>query len=807
MKFLKDLFGGDPRQFGMLFALVALVAFFQIQTQGLMLTSANVMNLLNGNAYILVLAIGMVLVIIAGNIDLSVGSVAAFAGILVALALRDWGLPTWAAVPFCLAIGALIGAWQGFWVAYVGIPGFVVTLAGMMLFRGANQYVGQSNTIPVPAEIQFLGGGYLPEMGPTLGAGFNNPTLLLGLAAILWLVLGTLRARRLTRRLGGELSPPGAMVARLLLLGAVIAFLTYLFASGRPGTSFPVPGLILVSLVLLYSFIAERTILGRQVYAVGGNIQAAQLSGVNTWRVNFLVMMNMSMLAALAGLMFVGRATASGPFDGVNWELDAISAVFIGGAAVSGGVGTVIGSVIGGLVMAVLNNGLQLLGVGADMTQIIKGLVLLLAVAFDVYNKTQGRPSLLGLLFPRPAAVGSAPANAAAAGSAPSPVARPRFLKQILGLVVLLGLGLALVLALLPWGGGRPGDTPAPAGRQSVTAPSGQAAGPGPGFAQNALIGVALPQKTSENWVLAQSLFRDDLQAAGFRFDVQFANGGVPEQENQIQTMVTKGARVLIVGAIDGSQLGAQLTEAKQAGATVIAYDRLLKNTAAVDYYLAYDNFKVGELQGQALLEGLARRKGPGPWNIELIAGSPDDANSQVFFDGAMSVLQPRIADGTLIVRSGQITFAQTATQGWKAENAQKRMDTILAGTYPSRELQGILAPNDTLARAALTAAKAAGKALPVVTGQDSEVESVKSILRGEQYSTINKDTSALVRQAILMVKALQQGRAPEINDTQSYNNGVKRVPAYLLAPQIVTQENVREAYANDPVLKTIVNP
>jgi putative multiple sugar transport system permease protein len=806
MKFLKDLFGGDPRQFGMLFALVVLVTFFQIQTQGLMLTSANVMNLLNGNAYILVLAIGMVLVIIAGNIDLSVGSVAAFAGILVALALRDGGLPTWAAVPFCLAIGALIGAWQGFWVAYVGIPGFVVTLAGMMLFRGANQYVGQSNTIPVPAEIQFLGGGYLPEIGPSLGAGYSNLTLLLGLAAILWLVLGTLRARRRTRRLGGELSPPGIMVARLLLLGAVIAYLTYLFASGRPGTSFPVPGLILVSLVLLYSFIAERTILGRHVYAVGGNTQAAQLSGVNTRRVNFLVMMNMSMLAALAGLMFVGRATASGPFDGVNWELDAISAVFIGGAAVSGGVGTVIGSVIGGLVMAVLNNGLQLLGVGADMTQIIKGLVLLLAVAFDVYNKTQGRPSLLGLLFPRPAAAGPSPAIAAA-GSAPPPGARPRSLKQILGLLVLLGLGIALVLALLPGGGGRPGDTPVPVGRPSVTAPAGQVAGPGPGFAPNALIGVALPQKTSENWVLAQSLFQNDLQAAGFRFDVQFANGGVPEQENQIQTMVTKGARVLIVGAIDGSQLGAQLTEAKQAGATVIAYDRLLRNTAAVDYYLAYDNFKVGELQGQALLEGLAKRKGPGPWNIELIAGSPDDANSQVFFDGAMSVLKPRIADGTLSVRSGQITFAQAATQGWKAENAQKRMDTILAGTYPTRDLQGILAPNDTLARAALTAAKAAGKALPVVTGQDSEVESVKSILRGEQYSTINKDTTALVRHAIHMVTDLQQGRAPEVNDTHSYYNGVKVVPAYLLVPRIVTLENVREAYANDPVLKDIVNP
>ncbi len=396
MKQLRDIFGGDLRQFGMLFTLVALVAFFHVRTGGYVLTPANMMNLLNGNSYILVLAIGMVLVIIAGHIDLSVGSVAAFAGILVALAMRDGGLSPWAGVLLCLAIGAVIGAWQGFWVAYVGIPGFVVTLAGMMLFRGANQFVGHSNTIPVPEGIQFLGGGYLPEVGPDTG--YNNPTLALGLFAIVWLILRSLRARRAALRVGGELPPIWAMAARLALLGGVIAYLTYLFATGRPGTSFPVPGLILASLVILYSFLSERTVLGRHVYAVGGNRQAAELSGVDTRRVYFLVMMNMSILAAIAGLMFVGRSTASGPFDGLNWELDAISAVFIGGAAVSGGVGTVIGSIVGGLVMAVLNNGLQLLGVGADMTQIIKGLVLLIAVAFDVFNKSQGKPSIIGLL-------------------------------------------------------------------------------------------------------------------------------------------------------------------------------------------------------------------------------------------------------------------------------------------------------------------------------------------------------------------------------------------------------------------------
>ncbi len=776
MNALKHLFGSDPRQFGMIFALITLVGFFQIHTDGLVLTSANLMNLLNGNAYILVLAIGMVLVIIAGHIDLSVGSVAAFAGIVLALAMRDWGLAPWAAVLLCLGVGALIGAWQGFWVAYVGIPAFVVTLAGMMLFRGANQALGQSNTIPVPTAIQFLGGGYLPSFWSDTG--LNDPTLMLGTGAILWLVLGSWRARRRTLALGGEVAPLGILLVRLALLTVVIAWLTYQFASGRPGTSFPVPGLLLVSLVLLYSFIAGRTILGRHVYAVGGNSQAARLSGVDTRRVTFLVMMNMSILAALAGLMFVGRATASGPFDGMGWELDAISAVFIGGAAVSGGVGTVIGAVIGGLVMAVLNNGLQLMGVGADWTQIIKGLVLLLAVAFDVYSKRQGRPSIMGLLMrqrPQPAQT-----------EAVTPALLPAALSALL--LVSLGAGLLWLT------GNRPNTTADAASRAT-------------GFAPDSLIGVALPQKTSENWVLAQQLFQDGLAAAGFRFDVQFANGGVPEQQNQIQTLVAKGARVIIVGAIDGSQLGGQLREAEDAGARVIAYDRLLTNTSAVDYYVAYDNFQVGVLQGRALLDGLAQRKGSPPWRIELFAGSPDDANSQVFFDGAMSVLAARIQDGALVVKSGQTRFAQAATPGWKAENAQRRMDTLLAGTYSQTDLDGVLAPNDTLARAILTAVRAAGKALPVVTGQDSEVESVKSILRGEQYATIYKSTSALVQQAIAMVQDLQQGQQPAVNDDHSYNNGVKIVPAYLLEPLIVTQANAREAYAKNPVLNRIVRP
>jgi putative multiple sugar transport system substrate-binding protein len=341
-------------------------------------------------------------------------------------------------------------------------------------------------------------------------------------------------------------------------------------------------------------------------------------------------------------------------------------------------------------------------------------------------------------------------------------------------------------------------------GRSDSGSTGGGTAGGGEAFPKNSSIGVALPQKTSENWVLAEKLFNDGLSQAGFKPDVQFANGGVSEQQNQISAMITKGAKVIIVGAIDGAQLGTQLKQAKDAGATIIAYDRLLLNTENVDYYVAYDNFKVGELQGKALLDGMKAKKPEGPYNIELFAGSPDDANAKVFFDGAMSVLKPKIDDGTLKVLSGQKSFEQAVTQGWKAENAQRRADTLLTGSYSSASLDGVLSPNDTLARAVLTSVKAAGKPLPVVTGQDSEVESVKSIMAGEQYSTINKDTRKLVEHAIVMVKDIQAGKKPEINDDKSYNNKVKTVPAYLLEPVIVTKENVKTAYVDDPVLGPI---
>jgi putative multiple sugar transport system permease protein len=396
----KNLFGGttsNARQFGMIFTLVAIVLIFQIWTDGLTLRSDNLIALFQQNSYILILAIGMLMVIVAGHIDLSVGSVAAFTGILVAKSMTEWDLPWPAAIVFGLAIGAVIGAWQGFWVAYIGVPAFIVTLAGMLLFRGGNQFIGNAQSIPVPEGFREIGSGFLPEFGPNTG--YNNATLLLGLAAAVAVVWREIQARNTRRAMDADPAPMWISILRMAVMVGVIAFAALRFASGRVGTSFPISGIILVALVIAYSFYTRNTAGGRHIYAVGGNSRAAELSGVKLKRVNFFVMMNMSVLAALAGMIFVARSQASGPQDGNGWELDAIAAVFIGGAAVAGGIGTISGSIVGGLVMAVLNNGLQLQGVGTDKVQIIKGLVLLLAVAIDVYNKRQGRFSIIGSLM------------------------------------------------------------------------------------------------------------------------------------------------------------------------------------------------------------------------------------------------------------------------------------------------------------------------------------------------------------------------------------------------------------------------
>ena len=351
-------------------------------------------------------------------------------------------------------------------------------------------------------------------------------------------------------------------------------------------------------------------------------------------------------------------------------------------------------------------------------------------------------------------------------------------------------------------------------GRSTTTEPASGAGGESGATASTSVsIGIAMPQKTSQNWVEAEQMFKDDCAASGVECQIQFANGGVAEQQNQISAMIENGVNVLVIGAIDGSQLGTQLAQAKAAGISIIAYDRLLTNTTDIDYYIAYDNFGVGQLQGQALLEGLEAKGAPSPWDIELFAGSPDDSNSLKFFGGAMDVLQPKIDDGTLVVKSGQTDFTQVATQGWLPKNAQDRMAALLTSTYQGDAVPaGVLSPNDTLARAIITAIEQAGKPIPVVTGQDSEDESVTWVAQGRQYSTIFKDTRPLVKDTVALAIAVAGGDAsPSIegatmDETQYESMEGNPVKSYLLTPKIVTKDNAAEVYKDDAHRLELVN-
>ena len=385
MKTIKKILGEDLQKYTMVVALIVLTVVFHVISGGKMITSSNFQNLLSGNAYVLVLAIGMLMVIVIGQIDLAVGSVAGFCGMVMALAAKNFNVPWWAAMLIGIIIGLLVGAWQGFWVAQLGIPGFITTLGGQLIFRGAVIWISRSISVPAPSELKWFGSGYLPEWGPAF-TGMNNSTLVLGIIGIVVVVYMQFKGFNKKKRANPD-EAFWPVVVRMVLATIIIGFLTKIFGSGRQGTSFPIPGLILLVLLIIYHIITQRTRFGRHIYAVGGNKSAAALSGVNVKKTYFLTMLNMSFLAALAGIMFVGRSTAAGPSDGTGWELDAIASVFIGGAAVAGGIGTVVATMVGGLVMAVINSGLMLMGVGADKTQVIKGLVLLLAVAFDVYNK------------------------------------------------------------------------------------------------------------------------------------------------------------------------------------------------------------------------------------------------------------------------------------------------------------------------------------------------------------------------------------------------------------------------------------
>ncbi|KJK41423.1 sugar ABC transporter permease [Streptomyces variegatus] len=373
----------NMRQYGMLIALGLIVVLFAVWTDGDLLLPRNVSNLVLQNSYILILAIGMMLVIIAGHIDLSVGSLTAFVGSMAAVFMVKQDLPWPVAVVLCLAVGAVAGAVQGFFIAYGGIPSFIVTLAGMLIFRGLTEIFLEGQTLgPFPDGLQKVANGFLPEVGPNTN--YHNLTLLLGFAMIAFVIFQEVRDRKRQQEFNLDVPPTKLFLLKLVAIGAAVLTLTMLLASYKGA---PIVLLILGVLLVGFGYVMRNAIIGRHIYAIGGNLPAAKLSGVKDKKVTFLVFLNMGMLAALAGLVFAARFNAASPKAGLNFELEAIAAAFIGGASMSGGVGTVLGAIIGGLVLGVLNNGMNLVGIGTDWQQVIKGLVLLAAVGFDVWNK------------------------------------------------------------------------------------------------------------------------------------------------------------------------------------------------------------------------------------------------------------------------------------------------------------------------------------------------------------------------------------------------------------------------------------
>jgi putative multiple sugar transport system permease protein len=372
------------RNYGMLLSLFAIMLFFQVVTDGTLLQPLNLTNLVLQNSYIVIMALGMLLVIVTGHIDLSVGSVAGFIGAIAAVLMVRYHVDYPLAFIACLLVGAAIGAAQGYWVAYFGIPSFIVTLAGMLVFKGLALAVLQGQSLgPFPPTFQKLSSGFIPELFP--GADTLHPTsLLIGAVLALALVYASAKTRAREQSHGIEVEPYALFVAKSAALLAVILYFTYMIASHR---GLPNVLVIMIALIALYGFVTRRTIIGRQIYAVGGNAKAAKLSGIKTERLTFLTFVNMGVLAALAGLIFAARLNTATPKAGAGFELDVIAACFIGGASAYGGVGRVGGAVVGAMIMGVMNNGMSILGVGIDYQQVIKGLVLLAAVCIDVYNQ------------------------------------------------------------------------------------------------------------------------------------------------------------------------------------------------------------------------------------------------------------------------------------------------------------------------------------------------------------------------------------------------------------------------------------
>jgi putative multiple sugar transport system permease protein len=385
MKTLTTLFKNNIREYGMLIALIVVMLFFQVQTNGILFRPVNITNLVLQNSYVITMALGMLLIIVSGWIDLSVGSVVAVIGALASVMIVKYNVDWVVAVVICLVVGAAIGAFQGYWVAYLKIPAFIVTLAGMLIFRGLTFVLLQGESIgPFPVGFQKISSGFIPDI-------FNYPdfhltTLVIGIIFSAILIVLDIRARKNQQQYGFEVTPLYFSVVKNVVITAAIMGLCFLMASYKG-----LPNVLILLFVLItgYAFITSQTTIGRRIYAMGGNEKAARLSGVNTPRLLFYTFVNMGVLAALAGLIVAARLNSATPNAGDGMELDVIAACFIGGASASGGIGTVIGAVVGAFMIGVLNNGMSIVGLGIDWQKVVKGLVLLAAVLFDVYNKNK----------------------------------------------------------------------------------------------------------------------------------------------------------------------------------------------------------------------------------------------------------------------------------------------------------------------------------------------------------------------------------------------------------------------------------
>ena len=385
MKTLTTLFKNNIREYGMLIALIAVMVFFQIQTKGVLFKPVNITNLVLQNSYVITMALGMLLIIVSGWIDLSVGSVVAVIGALAGVLMVRYDVNWVVVVAISLVVGAVIGAFQGYWVAYLKIPSFIVTLAGFLMFRGLTIALLQGESVgPFPRGFQNISSGFIPDIFN--GNGLHITTILIGVILSIILIWLDTRTRKNQQKYGFEVTPFYFFVVKNVAITTAVMGLCYLMASykGLPNV------LVLVfALIAAYAFMTSQTVIGRRIYAMGGNVKAAMLSGVNTTRLLFYTFVNMGVLAAVAGLIVAARLNSSTPNAGDGMELDVIAACFIGGASPTGGVGKVIGAVVGAFLIGVLNNGMSIMGVGIDWQKVVKGIVLLLAVLFDVYNKNK----------------------------------------------------------------------------------------------------------------------------------------------------------------------------------------------------------------------------------------------------------------------------------------------------------------------------------------------------------------------------------------------------------------------------------